>query len=238
MKITEVRVKIMEERGDKLQAFCTITLDDSFVIRDLKIIGGSKGIFVAMTSRKLTDRCQRCGCKNHLRAVYCNDCGARQAPDRAVRDDHGRAKLHADVAHPINSSTREILQRAVIEAFKAEVERSKMPGYVAPKLFDDFDEYGAEYEEHELQTPVPGRTTTPLPSALSDAARAGRAPRRAGEGEARRVETRSSSRETPIVAEKVLQAAAPAPQPAARPAARPPVRPGSPEDGFSTGIFG
>jgi stage V sporulation protein G len=157
VKITEVRVKIMDARGDKLQAFCTITLDDSFVIRDLKIIGGAKGIFVAMPSRKLTDRCPRCGCKNHLRASYCNDCGARLAHDRAPRDPNGRAKLHADVAHPINAPTREVLQRAVIDAFQAELERSKLPGYVPPKLFDDFDDYGGEYEDHEHPTPVPAR---------------------------------------------------------------------------------
>jgi stage V sporulation protein G len=149
VRITEVRVKIMEDRGDKLQAFCTITLDDSFVIRDLKIIGGTKGIFVAMPSRKLSDRCDRCGCKNHLRAGYCNDCGARLTPDRASRDEHGRAKLHADIAHPINSVTRELLQRAVLDAFQAEVERSKLPGYVAPKICDDFDDFAAEYEDHE-----------------------------------------------------------------------------------------
>ncbi|HVY60099.1 MAG TPA: SpoVG family protein [Planctomycetota bacterium] len=147
MKITEVRVKIMEDRGDKLQAFCTITLDDAFVIRDLKIIEGSKGVFVAMPSRKLTDRCPKCGGKNHLRAGFCNDCGLRLTGDRAARDDHGRAKLHADIAHPINSATREVLQRMVLDAYRTEVERSKQPGYVAPKLYDD-DDYVPEYDDH------------------------------------------------------------------------------------------
>lgn len=160
MKITEVRVKIMDVRGDKLQAFCTVTLDDSFVIRDLKIIGGSRGIFVAMPSRKLTDRCPRCGCKNHLRAAFCNDCGSRQTADRAIRDEHGRTKLHADVAHPINSATRELLQGAVVEAFRAELERSKQPGYVPPKLFDDFDDDSGAYDDHDHATPVPGRSAS------------------------------------------------------------------------------
>ena len=53
MEITEVRVKLMEEAGERLQAFCSITLDDAFVVRDLKIIEGATGPFVAMPSRKL-----------------------------------------------------------------------------------------------------------------------------------------------------------------------------------------
>ena len=66
MEITEVRVKLMEEPGERLQAFCSITLDDAFVVRDLKIIEGATGPFVAMPSRKLTVRCPQCGYKNHL----------------------------------------------------------------------------------------------------------------------------------------------------------------------------
>ncbi|HAL14792.1 MAG TPA: stage V sporulation protein G, partial [Planctomycetaceae bacterium] len=54
MKITEVRVKLMDYPDDRLQAFCSVTFDNCFVIRDLKIIEGSNGPFVAMPSRKLT----------------------------------------------------------------------------------------------------------------------------------------------------------------------------------------
>ena len=84
MEITEVRIKLMEDNSgsnERLQAFCSITFDDMFVIRDLKIIEGAKGFFVAMPSRKLTDRCPNCGTKNHLRSRFCNQCGCRQAPD-------------------------------------------------------------------------------------------------------------------------------------------------------------
>ena len=77
MEITEVRIKLMEEPGERLKAFCSITFDDCFVVRDLKIIEGTSGPFVAMPSRKLTDRCNKCGCKNHLRARFCNGCGHR-----------------------------------------------------------------------------------------------------------------------------------------------------------------
>jgi stage V sporulation protein G len=56
MDITEVRIKLMEESEDRLRAFCSITFDQAFVVRDLKIIEGTNGPFVAMPSRKMTAR--------------------------------------------------------------------------------------------------------------------------------------------------------------------------------------
>ena len=137
MVITEVRIKLMEDNNERLQAFCSVTFDDAFVVRDLKIIEGTKGSFVAMPSRKLTDRCPSCGCKNHLRARYCNQCGHKLDENRATRDADGRAKLHADIAHPINSAAREVIQGAVIKAFQKEKDLSKQPGYVC--TYDDYD---------------------------------------------------------------------------------------------------
>ena len=55
MNITEVRVFPVRKEDDKLKAFATITLDDCFVIRDLKVIHGGTGLFVAMPSRKKKD---------------------------------------------------------------------------------------------------------------------------------------------------------------------------------------
>jgi len=140
--ITEVRIKLMEDghENERLQAFCSVTFDDAYVVRDLKIIEGTKGPFVAMPSRKLTDRCGGCGCKNHLRARHCNQCGGKLDEDRAVRDGDGRVKLHADIAHPINSACREVIQSAVLRAFQAERDRSKQPGYVC--TYDDVDDGG------------------------------------------------------------------------------------------------
>jgi len=137
--ITEVRIKLMDDNSEneRLQAFCSVTFDDAFVVRDLKIIEGTKGSFVAMPSRKLTDRCPHCGCKNHLRSRYCNQCGGKLDEDRATRDADGRVKLHADIAHPINSACREIIQSAVLKAFHMEKERAKQPGYVC--RYDDYD---------------------------------------------------------------------------------------------------
>ncbi len=137
MEITEVRVRLVDEPGERLQAFCSITFDDAFVVRDLKIIGGATGPFVAMPSRKLTGHCTQCGSKNHLRAAFCNHCGARQKGQSTVGDEEGRAKLYADIAHPINSLCREMIQQRVIRAFEEERARSKLPGY-APS-YDDFE---------------------------------------------------------------------------------------------------
>lgn len=138
MEITEVRVKLMDEPGERLQAFCSITFDDSFVVRDLKIIEGATGPFVAMPSRKLTAHCPHCGCKNHLRAAFCNQCGARLKEQQAIKDDEGRAKLYADIAHPINSTCRELIQERVIRAFREERERAKQPGYISS--YEDFEQ--------------------------------------------------------------------------------------------------
>ena len=135
IEITEVRVSLRND--EKLKAFVSITLNDSFVIRGLKIIRGNNGLFVAMPSRKLTDRCMKCSCKNHLRARFCNSCGARLDESRAMRDVEGRAKLHADIAHPIHSGAREQIQGAVIKAYADEKEKAKMPGYVC--TYDDYD---------------------------------------------------------------------------------------------------
>jgi stage V sporulation protein G len=139
MEITEVRIKLMEDSDDRLQAFCSITFDNCFVIRDLKIIDGTNGPFVAMPSRKLTSHCHQCGSKNHLKAAYCNQCGARQREDRTMRDADGRAKLYADIAHPINSTCREMIQARVIAEFRGEQVRAKQPGYVS-KYDDDYDD--------------------------------------------------------------------------------------------------
>ncbi len=143
MVITEVRIKLCEENNERLLAFCSVTFDNAFVVRDLKIIEGTKGVFVAMPSRKLTDRCGKCGCKNHLRSRFCNSCGYRLDESRATRDMDGRAKLHADIAHPIHSGARELIQNAVIKAFNEERERAQLPGYVC--TYDDYD--GGDYDD-------------------------------------------------------------------------------------------
>jgi stage V sporulation protein G len=61
----------------------------------------------------------------------------RLQEDRAVKDEDGRAKLYADIAHPINSACREMIQDRVIREFYEEQERAKLPGYVS--RYDDVD---------------------------------------------------------------------------------------------------
>jgi stage V sporulation protein G len=129
MEISEVRVKIVSNKDERLKAFCSMTLDNEFVIRDIKVIEGTVGYFVAMPSRKMSDHCDKCGGKNHLRARYCNNCGASLPENRARKDMKGRMKLHADIAHPINAECRQRIQERIIQAFEVEFEKSKQPGY-------------------------------------------------------------------------------------------------------------
>ena len=150
MEITEVKVRLVEDKTERLRGFCTITLDHEFVVRDIKIIDGAKGLFVAMPSRKLTDQCPSCRGKTHLSARFCSECGSRLAEGRAERDVTGRARLHADVAHPINRDYRGHLEGVVLEAYARELERSKLPGYRPPADVisdageEDFDTRSAE----------------------------------------------------------------------------------------------
>ena len=147
MQITEARIKLVENRNDRLKAFCSITFDNDFVIRDLNIIEGTNGFFVAMPSRKLTDHCPSCKGKNHLRAHYCNDCGKELPEQRTQAGDSQVPKLHADIAHPVNSQTRQTIQNSVVEAYQAELHKAKTPDYQPPDMGD------MDYETRQTPTP-------------------------------------------------------------------------------------
>ena len=160
MKITEVRIKLLNGANSKLQAFCSVTVEDALAIRDLKIIRIEKGLFVAMPSRKLSIRCGRCHTKNHLRANFCNACGARLRTMPLAADDSGRLRLHSDIVYPINSSAREDLHRAVIQAFEDELARSKLPGYV-PQIGVLADDDESELWDSEVKPPLPPSVRQP-----------------------------------------------------------------------------
>lgn len=81
MNITDVRVRKIAKEG-KMKAVVSITIDDEFVVHDIKVIEGEKGLFIAMPSRKSVDGEYR------------------------------------DIAHPINTSTRDRLQSIVLEAYR------------------------------------------------------------------------------------------------------------------------
>ncbi len=114
-------------------------------MRDLKIIEGTSGLFVAMPSRKLTDHCPKCGGKNYLRAKFCNDCGAR-LPDNRAPDEEAQGKLHADVAHPINSECRNRMQQVILDAYRENEDWAAYAASFLPLL----EERGAEGVGREI----------------------------------------------------------------------------------------
>ena len=122
MEITEVRVVLRESGDKKLKAYATITIDNAFVVRNIKIIEGGKGLFVAMPSRKLKEPCPKCNFKNVVRSKFCNYCGASlPAPvQKFDADDRGRESEHRDIAHPITLECREYLQKKVLDAYEQE----------------------------------------------------------------------------------------------------------------------
>jgi len=140
MVISDVRVKLMDNATDRLKAVCSVTFDEEFVVRDLKVVDGTNGLFVAMPSRKLAVHCPQCRHKNHLRARFCNDCGAKLPPNRVAADANGRVRLHRDIAHPINPAFRELVQTKIIERYTAERELAGQPGYQPTDLDAEHDE--------------------------------------------------------------------------------------------------
>ena len=84
MQITDVRVRCIDKEG-KMKAVVSVTIDNEFVIHDIKVIEGDKGLFIAMPSRMASDGEYR------------------------------------DIAHPINSQTRDIIKRTIIEKYKSTV---------------------------------------------------------------------------------------------------------------------
>jgi len=122
VEITEVRIFLKRGGDKKLKAYASITFDDSFVVRNVKIIEGKNEIFVAMPSRKLKRPCPGCGYSNPLRSKFCNQCGKGLEDTEAFKEslDMNRQAQHQDIAHPINAEFREYLQNKVLEAYKKE----------------------------------------------------------------------------------------------------------------------
>ena len=88
MNITDVRVRKVTKEG-KMRAIVSITIDEEFVVHDIKVIEGEKGLFIAMPSRKAADGEYR------------------------------------DIAHPINSATRDYIQSLILNAYEKAVEESE-----------------------------------------------------------------------------------------------------------------
>lgn len=141
MEITEVRVLLKEGQDKKLKAYATLTFDNCFVVRNVKVIEGTKGLFVAMPSRKVKEPCPKCGFRNAIHSKFCNNCGGGlesiQRPVSLVEGGSERQSEHKDIAHPITLECREYIQKKVLEAYGQE--KAKGPAASAGKGFvEDF----------------------------------------------------------------------------------------------------
>ena len=129
MEITEVRIFLKEGQDRKLKAYATLTFDKSFVVRNVKVIEGTKGLFVAMPSRRLKESCPKCNFKNVVRSKYCNQCAVvlpvEAAPQRMEEPVNSQSE-HKDIAHPITQQFREYLQKRVLEAYEQEKGKIKV----------------------------------------------------------------------------------------------------------------
>lgn len=125
MEITDVRVFLQPKADTKLKAYATVTFDHCFVVRNVKVIEGGKGLFVAMPSERLKEACPTCGFRNAVRSHFCSQCGGQCAPKPpAAGHAEGAAGAevsleHRDIAHPITVECRELIQKKVLEAFEA-----------------------------------------------------------------------------------------------------------------------
>ena len=122
MDITEVRIFLKNTEDKKLKAYATLTFDNCFVVRNVKVIEGNKGLFVAMPSRKVKEPCAKCGYRNVVRSKFCNNCGATLEIKSAdnMSPEEARRSEHKDIAHPITLECREKIQQKVLEAFETE----------------------------------------------------------------------------------------------------------------------
>ena len=123
MEITEVRIFLKDSPDKKLKAYATVTFDNTFVVRNIKVIEGSSGVFIAMPSRKIKQPCQKCNFKHEARSKYCNQCGAQLSFVSRTQGQEGQINSqleHKDIAHPITQPFREYLQKRVLEAYEQE----------------------------------------------------------------------------------------------------------------------
>ncbi|MGA2775609.1 MAG: septation protein SpoVG family protein [Candidatus Omnitrophota bacterium] len=125
MDITEVRIILKDSPDKKLKAYATVTFDNAFVVRNIKVIQGTTGCFIAMPSRKVKEACCKCNFKNELRSKYCNQCGTLlPMPQRTVltaeQQGVNSQSEHKDIAHPITQSFRDYLQKRVLDAYEQE----------------------------------------------------------------------------------------------------------------------
>lgn len=120
MDITDVSVKLIQPlRRGRVLCVAAVTFDNSFVVRNIRLLEGPKGYFLAMPSQALTTKCRRCNRKNPIRSNYCNLCGTRLPEEQVPVDPQtGKSRVHQDVAHPIKTELREKIQASIVEEYK------------------------------------------------------------------------------------------------------------------------
>jgi len=125
MEITEIRVFLKEGLDKKLKAYSTVTFDNAFVVRNIKVIQGSSGLFIAMPSRKMKTACVKCSFKNEVGSSFCNHCGVA-LPEHSHEPNaiHDAKAEHRDIAHPITQEFREYLQKKILGAYQTELAKS------------------------------------------------------------------------------------------------------------------
>ncbi|MFP4472860.1 MAG: SpoVG family protein [Candidatus Omnitrophota bacterium] len=117
MEITEIRIFPKEGQDKKLRAYATVTFDHEFVVRNIKIIQGTSGMFVAMPSRKMKFSCPRCRFKNEVGSKFCNQCGGTITAATEEGEARDAKADHRDIAHPITQKFRHYLQSEIFQAF-------------------------------------------------------------------------------------------------------------------------
>lgn len=113
MQITEIRITPADAVERPLIAYCSLTLDHCFAIHDLKILSKGDRRFVAMPCRKRTFACPHCRRKNAIQSKFCNNCGHSIRTQSPIAADEKR--FYFDVAHPTNTTFREVMERAILE---------------------------------------------------------------------------------------------------------------------------
>ena len=119
MEITEIRVFPKEGPDKKLKAYTTVTFDNVFVVRNIKVIQGQSGLFIAMPSRKMKNPCPKCSSKNEVGSKFCNQCGAALEAHASTTPPDAKAE-HRDIAHPITQQFRDYLQSKILSAYQKE----------------------------------------------------------------------------------------------------------------------
>ena len=124
MEVTEIRVFLKEGQDKKLKAYATLTFDNEFVVRNIKVNQGASGMFIAMPSRKLKFSCPKCKFRNEIGSRFCNQCGSSLPVEREEQSPKDSKTEHRDIAHPITQHFREYIQTKILEAYKKEVEHN------------------------------------------------------------------------------------------------------------------